>query len=265
MRKVQQVVNWTIDNGMYAIVNIHWDMGWINEFPTNKTESMEKYTRIWAQICDTFKDYGDYLMFESLNEDLGWQEVWNRYSGNNNGKAESFELGNEINQVFVDLVRASGGNNSTRHLLIAGYNTDVELTCDPLYVMPNDPVGRSAVSIHYYTPSTLTLIDEDVSWGKAKTTWGDEADLKELDKYVQMMKTRFIDNGVPVIIGEYGCFGDNKTVETRNNYTLTVAKELYKANMCPVLWSTPGDNQYDRANAEFIDKDMIEQLFTILD
>ena len=131
MRKVQQVVDWTLNTGMYAIVNIHWDGGWFSEFPTNKSECMYKYTRIWAQICDTFKDYGDYLMFESLNEELGWQEVWDRYSGNTKGKAESYALGNELNQTFVDLVRASGGYNSTRHLLIAGYGTDVELTCDP--------------------------------------------------------------------------------------------------------------------------------------
>lgn len=262
MRKVQQVVNWTVDNGMYAIVNIHWDNGWFSEFSTNKDASMEKYTRIWTQISESFKDYGDYLMFESLNEELGWEDIWNRWSGNSNGKAEAYALGNEINQAFVDIVRASGGNNSNRHLLIAGYNTDIELTCDPLFLMPDDPVSRCAVSVHYYTPSTLTILEEDASWGKARTTWGDEADLKELDKYVQMMKTRYIDNDIAVIVGEYGCLGRNKTAEIRNLYNSTVAREFYNANMCPVFWSTPGD-QYDRTSAEFTDKDMLEMMFSV--
>lgn len=262
MRKVQEVVNWTNDNGMYAIVNIHWDNGWFSEFSTKKDESMEKYTRIWTQISESFKDYGDLLMFESLNEELGWQDIWNRWSGNSDGKAEAYALGNEINQTFVDIVRSSGGNNSNRHLLIAGYNTDIELTCDPLFLMPNDPADRCALSIHYYTPSTLTIIEEDATWGKARTTWGTEADLKELDKYVQMMKINYIDNGIAVIVGEYGCLGKNKTAEVRNLYNSTVAREFYNANMCPVLWSTPGD-QYDRNAAEFTDKEMLEGLFSV--
>lgn len=264
MRNVQQTVDWTIDNGMYAIVNIHWDNGWFHEFPTKKEESMKKYTRIWTQISDTFRDYGDYLMFESLNEELGWQDMWNRWSGSTDGKAEAFALANEINQTFVDLVRASGGNNSTRHLLIAGYNTDPELTCDPLYVMPNDPAGHCAVSMHYYIPSTFAILDKDAEWGKARTTWGNEEDLKELEKNVNLMKTRFIDNGIPVIIGEYGCAGKNKTVEAVNYYLSTVSNALYKANMCPVLWSVTGD-QYDRYKAEFTDKELLEQLFSVVE
>lgn len=264
MQKVKQAVDWTIESGMYAIINIHWDMGWIQTFPDNKDECMEKYIRIWTQICETFKDYGDYLMFESQNEDLGWQEVWNVWSGSLEGKDVSYALVNEINQTFVDVVRASGGNNSSRHLLIAGYNTGIEPTCDPLYIIPNDPAGRCAISIHYYAPSTLTILEEDASWGKARTTWGTEADLKELENYVQMMKTHFIDNGIPVIIGEYGCLGKNKTDEVKIYYNYTVAKALYDAHMVPVFWDTPG-GEYNRILAKFSNTEMLEKLMSILE
>ena len=72
---------------------------------------------------------------------------------------------------FVDIVRASGKNNGKRHLLIAGYNTDIDLTCDKLYKMPADPENRCAVSVHYYTPATFAILEKDASWGKAQTTW----------------------------------------------------------------------------------------------
>ncbi|MDE5564123.1 MAG: glycoside hydrolase family 5 protein, partial [Oscillospiraceae bacterium] len=129
MARVTQVVDWTLEAGMYAIVNIHWDNGWVNTFPDNKDECMKRYERMWSQISDNFKDYSDYLMFESQNEELGWDTVWNKWAGNE-GKVESYQLVNEINQKFVDTVRSSGGNNGERHLLISGYNTGIDVTCD---------------------------------------------------------------------------------------------------------------------------------------
>lgn len=264
INRVKQVVEWALDSGLYVIINLHWDNGWMQDFPKadKKDECMEKFSRIWIQVSEAFRDYNDYLIFEGQNEELGWESLWNRWSGSIIGKAEAYKLVNEINQKFVDIVRASGGNNRLRHLLIAGYNTDVDLTCDPLYVMPTDPAGRCAVSVHYYTPSTLTIIDKDVSWGKARTSWGNEADIKELESKVKMIKSRFIDKGIPVIIGEYGCFGNNKTRETINNYLTTVAKAFYQAKACPILWVTPND-QYDRLKADFTDKELLEELLSM--
>lgn len=261
--RVKQVVDWAMNSGLYVIINLHWDNGWMQEFPDKKAECMEKYSLIWTQVSEVFKDYNDYLIFESQNEELGWESIWNRWAGNK-GKEESYILVNEINQKFVDTVRASGGNNNLRHLLIAGYNTDIDLTCDSLYIVPTDSVNRCAVSVHYYTPSTLTIIDKDVSWGKARTTWGSDTDIKELENKVQMIKTRFIDKGIPVIVGEYGCFGSNKTRETINHYLATVSKAFYDAEACPILWNTPND-QYNRLKAEFTDKELLDQLLSALE
>ncbi len=259
MARVKQIVNWVLDSGMYAVVNIHHDGGWWTNFPTDKEECMRKYTRVWEQITEAFKDYPDKLMFESLNEEGGWESLWNRWSGSAEGKAESFGLLNEINQKFVDIVRSAGGNNPKRHLLIAGYTTDVELTCDPLYVMPTDKENRCAVSVHYYIPSTFCILEEDADWGAARTEWGNEADIKELNDNMDLLKTTFIDKGVPVIIGEYGTTTKNKTPEMIRLFLSSVAREAYKRHLCPVLWDTH-NHFYDRNQCEFIDEELLRQI-----
>ncbi len=259
MARVKQIVDWTLDSGMYAIVNIHYDSGWWSEFPTNKEKCMKKYTRIWEQISEAFKDYPDKLMFESLNEEGGWESLWNRWSGSTNGKAESFGILNEINQKFVDIVRSSGGNNPKRHLLIAGYNTDIELTCDSLFVMPSDKENRCAVSVHYYTPSTFCILEEDADWGKAKTEWGSANDVKELTDNLDKVKAHFIDKGIPVIMGEYGVSTGNKTPEMIRLFLSSVAKEAYSRQICPVLWDIT-NVFYDRQQCNFKDGELLRQI-----
>lgn len=140
---MEACVDWTLETNMYAIINIHWDGGWVNNFPENKDESMKRFQVMWEQISDNFKDYGDHLMFESQNEELGWEKLWNPWGGTE-GKAESYALVNEINRKFVNVIRSSGGNNPERHLLISGYNTGIDRVCDPLFKMPDDPAVRMA-------------------------------------------------------------------------------------------------------------------------
>ncbi|MGN1089707.1 MAG: glycoside hydrolase family 5 protein, partial [Huintestinicola sp.] len=139
--RVKQVVDWALDSGLYVIVNLHYDNGWLENFPAQKNECMKRYKRIWTQVSEIFKDYDEHLVFEGQNEELGWQSVWNQWAGNK-GKAESYALVNEINQTFVDVVRNSGGNNKKRYLLIPGYNTGIETTADKLFKIPDDPAKR---------------------------------------------------------------------------------------------------------------------------
>ena len=259
MARVTEITVWALETDMYVIVNIHWDNGWVNKFPENKDESMKRFVHMWEQIAENFEDYGDKLMFESQNEELGWDSIWNPWGGSQEEKEESYELANEVNQAFVDTVRAGGGNNPKRHLLISGYTTDIGRTCDPLFKMPDDPANRMAVSVHYYTPATLCILSEDADWGKAQTEWGSEKDMKELETNMNMLKETFIDNGIPVIVGEYGCFGDNKEREVKTNWMLTVSKAMYDIGACPVLWDTTGD-EYDRAAGKFRDPEFISEL-----
>lgn len=237
--RVKQVVDWIIKNDMYAIVNIHHE-GWISGMPKNKSECLKRYTRFWEQIGAVFQDYGDYLMLESQNEDGVWEEVWNHHSGGDKGKEEAFSYLNEMNQTFVDIVRASGGNNAKRHLLIAGYVTDIVHTCDKLFKMPHDPEKRCAVSVHYYHPFAFTLMEEKSKWGKPQNSWGNKEEVAELNKFMDMMKTGFVDQGIPVIVGEFGAYA-NGSQRMKNHYMLTVCEAIYSRNMCPILWDTPSE------------------------
>lgn len=253
--RIHEIVDWVIDADMYCIINIHWDNGWVNTFPDNKDECMRRYETMWTQIADSFKDYDDHLMFESQNEELGWESVWNPW-GSTEGKAESYALVNEINQKFVDIVRSSGGNNPLRHLLISGYNTGIDRTCDPLFKMPNDPVNRMAVSVHYYTPVGFAILeDKDESWAKARSTWGTDDDFRELNEQMDMMKSGYIDKGIPVIIGEYGCPTKGKEQDSVRLFLSSVCKAAYDRQMCPVLWSTPGGH-YNRDTCKLEDQEL---------
>ncbi|MDE7302093.1 MAG: glycoside hydrolase family 5 protein [Oscillospiraceae bacterium] len=261
--RVKEIIGWALDADMYVIMNIHWDGGWFEGFGKDdkRDECFKKYESIWTQLSGEFKDYSDKLMFESLNEEGGWDEIWNRYS-NQGDKEKSFGILNDMNQRFVNIVRGSGGNNEKRHLLIAGYGTDIDLTCDAAFKMPDDPAGRCAVSVHYYTPSTFAILERDASWGKARTEWGTDEDYAELNKYMDMMKTNFADKGIPVIIGEYGTSSSNKTPEMVRKYVTAVCGAAYERGLCPVLWDTT-DHFYDRKEMKFIDPELLEGLMAV--
>lgn len=259
--RIHEVVDWTLESGMYAIINIHWDGGWVNNFPDDKDESMKRYIHMWEQIADSFQDYDDYLMFESQNEELGWEKIWNPWGGTD-GKEESYALCNEINQKFVDTIRSSGGNNPERHLLISGYNTGIDRTCDPLFKMPSDPAGRMAISVHYYSPAGFAILEEDADWGKATPTWGSESDYASLRSEMNMMKSNYTDKGIPVIIGEYGCPTKNKEPESVRRFLSSVCEEAYKCGHCPVMWSTPGGH-YDRDTCKMADQELQKAIYQV--
>ena len=261
---VKQSVEWALDAGMYVIVNIHHDEDdMFANFAVDKDASMEAYTIIWTQLAEAFRDYEDHLILESLNEEGCWDQLWNRWGGDK-GKAEAYALLNEINQTFVDIIRSSGGNNTWRHLLIAGYATDLDATCDPAFQMPDDPADHCAVSVHYYIPSTFAILEEDATWGKMRPDWGTEEDFKELYYYMDMLKTTFVDNGVPVIVGEYGCPKNNKDADSVRLYISTVSRELYERQMCPVLWDVT-DLHYDRRTCKMYDQELLDNFKSMLE
>lgn len=265
MARVQELVDWTLETGMYAIINIHWDNGWVNTFPDNKDENMKRYSVMWEQICDGFENYSDYLIFESQNEEIGWDSMWNQWSNDPPDKEGSYGLVYEINQTFVDIVRSSGGNNPKRHLLISGYNTGIDLTCDPMFKMPNDPMNRCAVSVHYYSPPGFAILTEDADWAPNRTTWGTDADFAELNQQMDMMKTHFVDKGIPVIIGEYGCptAKEGKDADSVRLFLSSVCRAAYERQMCPVLWATPGGH-YNRDTCKLDDRQLQAEYMNIV-
>jgi len=280
LARVKEITSWAVEADMYVIINEHWDYGWIEtDMVVNKDEAMKKYKAIWNQVSEYFKDFDAHLIMESQNEELGGfkdkngQPVWNSYNpGDTKGKKFAYDLANEINQEFVNIVRTSGGNNATRLLLISGINTDIGKTCDPMFVMPEDPAKMCAVSVHYYTPSNFAILEEDASWAANRKTWGTPKDVSELVMNLKKVKTTFTDKGIPVIIGEYGCPTKNKEQESVQNYLRLVCLHAYKNGLCPVLWDiqkkgTPADpfSHYDRRRCIMVDpvvqknfKDIIE-------
>lgn len=203
MDRVQQVVDYAYSQGMYVIINVHHDGGgdpkfgaWIiEESQKDYNTFLKKYKNIWKQIAERFKNYSDYLIFESMNE-VGFDTLYNK------NKADAYNLINKINQDFVDIIRATGGNNAKRHLLIAGYYTDIERTCDSLYKMPDDKAGRCILSVHYYTPWDFCTCD-------IKHTWGTKSEVRQMETLIGKMKKNFVDKGIPVIIGEYAASGSD--------------------------------------------------------
>lgn len=201
MDRVQEVVDYAYSLGMYVIINVHHDGGgdpqfgaWIRDAAYNKETVLTRYQAVWKQIAMRFQNYSDHLIFESMNE-VGFDDL---------EKEEAFSLLNEINQTFVDLVRGTGGNNAKRHLLIAGYWTDIAETCRSYFKMPQDSANHCILSLHYYTPWQFCTTN-------MQHTWGTEEDIQEMEGKIALLKENFTDRGIPVIIGEFGTGLGNDT------------------------------------------------------
>ena len=245
MNRVKQVVSWIEAAGMYSIVNIHWDGGWINNQGNSNeyklTDDVKtKFASYWTQISTAFATVGNKLIFEALNEE-GVYYV----NGTANGTPDYAAL-NTLNQLFVTTVRAQSGYNKTRALLIAGFGTDIDRTCVSGFTVPNDPAGAGKLflSLHFYTPSTFTILDSVASWGSPQTTWGTSADKATLqglfDKAGSFSKQR----SIPVIIGEFGVTIGTaypRDPASRSLWMESVAKAAFSYGMVPVLWDTGTD------------------------
>ena len=262
IKRVDEIVSYVLDNDMYAVVNIHWDGGWWEDFGSADTAVSDaawaKYTAIWTQLSEHYKDYSHKLILESANEELG-----NSTKGKSKDD-ESYARVTAINQKFVDIVRASGSKNADRYLLIAGYNTDINMTCSDKYKMPTDTIeSRLIISVHYYTPSTYCIANKvDNSWG-FKESWGGDADKAEMRKYFEKMK-KFTDAGYGVIIGEYGVTemeqadGSLALKEGAADFIASVKALSDEFGYCPMLWDTGAF--YDRNAGSFKD-DAIAEIF----
>jgi endoglucanase len=261
MARVQQVAKYGLDNDLYVIINIHWDGGWIHQFPTDYDGSMRKYKAIWRQVAERFKGHSDHLIFESMNEEGSFDDLWNKYGGKPDQKDKAYRLLNKINQEFTNLVRASGGNNGQRYLLIAGYGTDIGRTVDPAFQMPRDPAKHSMVSVHYYSPPGFAILEKDASWGKAAYTWGTPAEVAAVKRDMLPLKARFLDKGIPVVFGEFGCPTTNKDPASVVKYLSTVCETAWSLGCVPMLWDI--GNLYDRKTLQFRDPKLGQALTRI--
>ncbi len=249
MGRVKEVVDYCINAGLYVILNDHWDGGWLeNNIANNdaslKAKNHEVLKSIWTQIAETFKDYDEHLLFAGLNEPNA-----------DNQAATDNLLAYE--QTFIDAVRATGGNNARRILVVQGPNTDIDMTNNYYKKLPNDIVeNKLMMEVHYYTPWQFCGMTKDESWGKYMLYWGNENRVSgsqrnyangeaEMERQFKKMKTKFIDKGIPVIIGEYGVnwktvSGANESQEKHDAsvklYFKMLNKYTMQMGMVPYVW-----------------------------
>jgi len=266
MSRVVEVVNWILDEGLYCILNLHHDGGesdrsWILDAANESEETAKKLAAVWKQIAQKFGGVSqEKLVFESMNE-VGFDKLWNRYGGGINGKSEAFRILNMLNQTFVDTVRSTVGNEN-RFLLIAGYWTDINLSCDPLFQMPRDTLeNRLLLSVHYYDPSTFCIADKvDNSWG-FRDDWGTDNDYAELALQFNKLKVSFLEKGVPVILGEYGVTLRNKVEEGRIRWMASVTQTCLNYGISPVLWDTGGEIS---RNSPYTMRDSLKEVWAVI-
>lgn len=285
LTRVHEVVDYCIKNNLYVIINQHWDGGWIehNGMTANADIKTTKaqLTKIWTQIADNFKTYDEHLLFAGMNEPgVGAGE------GDIIGVADMSNRIAEYEQTFIEAVRATGGNNAKRVLIVQGPNTDIDKFVANNYMskIHDSATDRLMVEVHFYDPYQFTDLSEDKDWGKYYLYWGKNntngseagrtADAKYNEDYVEAqmkkMKTNFFDKGYPVLIGEFGA--NQRLAIGKDAVHDASVKDYYKAvvtsainNGCvPMAWDTnsnyPSMTIFNRAGASVSNTNMLESI-----
>jgi endoglucanase len=261
--RVKQVVQYCIDDSLYVVLNIHWDGGWLENNCTSQAQTSvnAKQKAFWEQIATKLRDFDEHLVFASANEPAV-------------SDATQMSVLLSYHQTFINAVRSTGGRNSYRVLVVQGPSTDVEKTNNLMNTLPTDPTpNRMMVEVHYYTPWQFCGMTTDESWGSMfyywgqgyhsttdparNATWGEEADVA---RYFGMMKTKFADKGIPVVLGEYGAIrrtsltGDALTLHlaSRAYYLKNVTQQARANGLLPFYWDEGalGNNSFGIINRQ---------------
>ena len=268
---VKEVVDLIVNANLYCILNIYNDGNYGNWLSMG-LEAKDKYINLWSQIANEFKDYNDYLIFESMNE---------VYFFNYDILNYDYDILLTFNQAFVDIIRNSGGNNIQRLLIVAGANSNLDLTCSSDYKIPIDPSNKFAVSIHYYNPTKFTKehyydpyswIDYDgiEYYFEPTLSWGSSEEYLQIITDFEKMKNSFLNKGIPIIINEIGVFTeDKKKIESIREYLymiFSISSDFNGIMSC--LWDTSNKkfgymNFYDRENDKWYDDKLKENFIHI--
>lgn len=249
MSRVQDVVDYAIAENMYVMINIHHDgatetKGWLNIGGSDEefAKVQEKFNGLWKTIAERFKNYDEHLIFESMNEvyeeGLGWSDK----------EAEvNRELAriNQLNQSFVDVVRATGSNNTQRWLSVPTKNTQIKTMIEERFQfeVPSDSAGHIMVAAHSYDP-----------WS------GSSTDENEKDSYAyqfKALKEKYVDKGIPVVIGEFGTLSGRVPLRLCEGMGYLLKK--YRLIGC--LWDVDSENcLIDRKNETTRYKDFTDAM-----
>jgi aryl-phospho-beta-D-glucosidase BglC (GH1 family) len=279
LARVKQVVDWSRAAGLTVIINNHWDNGWFDNSGFRRLDSRlnKKMQSYWTQIANTFQGYDSKLLFCAANEpDVDSQAKTNVLL--------------QYYQTFVNAVRATGGTNATRWLILPGPSTNIDRTFDWMNTLPSDPaLGRLAIDVHYYDPYQFTLMTADESWGKMfyfwgqgyhsatmtdrNANWGEE---QWLNDQFEKMRTKFVDKGVPVLVGEFaaarrvdhpGLAGTelSRHFASRTYFDQQIVSTANLKGLKPVYWDDgwngkDGFQLFDRNTAAVTDADSVRAL-----
>lgn len=215
--RVQEVVDYVLDCDMYCIINIHHDTGkgaWISPDTDKYERSSYRIRRLWEQIAERFKDYDNRLVFEGMNEILNRKEQWTEASD------ENYMNVNNLNQIFVDTVRASGGNNNKRFLMVPLYAAIASRQNIDGFVLPRDTIpNHLIISYHSYDTGE-----------------------RSIDATFALIKNSFLDKGVPAVLGEFGMRNSTKEDNTQRRiaYINKVVSEARALKIACIWWDDGG-------------------------
>ncbi|MBR3016252.1 MAG: glycoside hydrolase family 5 protein [Clostridia bacterium] len=231
LNRVQEVVDWIYSRGMTVILNIHHDEDQFLPTSGHTEESARYVETVWTQLAARFRDYDDRLIMESMNEPriVGHANEW-WFDGNNADCRDAAAVLNELNQLFVDTVRASGGNNASRYLMVPGYDAAPASVLNDYFVMPTDTANnRIIVSVHAYTPYAFALEMPGTS------SFGAQSQKQEIVSFMNGLYDRYIKNGIPVVIGEFGAMVKGDNLQDRVDWTAFYTATASARNL-PVFW-----------------------------
>ena len=239
MRRVRQVVDYVIGQGMYCILNVHHDTGeantaWLMADEENYSQQHERFEAIWTQIAEEFRDYDEHLLFEGYNEMLDRERSWCFASFGAKGgydaalASSAYKSINVYAQSFVDAVRATGGNNAERNLIVCTYGA-----CD----------GRGSWNGHLQDPLKQMRLPKDVTEGHLIFEVHSYPDLSDLNKaksevagMMVHLKNDLVCKGAPVIFGEWGSGGHDVTMEKRTAFAKFFAQRCRANRMGLFHW-----------------------------
>ena len=257
MAEVRQNVEMAEAAGLNVILNMHHDEYWLdiksaaaNNIVNDAIKA--RLQKTWTQIAEAFKDKGDFLFFETFNEVQDGQWGW---GANRTDGGKQYRTLNEWNQVCVDAIRATGGQNATRWIGVPGYASSASFALINDFKIPTDPANHIMISVHFYDPNTFTLTPENKD---GKSEWGhtaaagkyqDGSNESHVTETFQQLYTKFVVNNIPVYIGEYGCVmhKSDRSNLFRNYYLEYVCRAAHAYNMPLCLWdnnSQGGGNEH---------------------
>ncbi|MBC2845548.1 glycoside hydrolase family 5 protein [Winogradskyella flava] len=221
--RVEEVVNYVRANNMYVIVNVHHDDTWIIPTYENGDAVKNRLSKLWTQIANRFKNYSDYVIFETLNEPR-YENTPEEWIG---GTAEGRDMVNQYHKTSLDAIRATGGNNTSRHIMISTYAASTLPHVLDALVIPNND-NKTIISLHSYFPFPFTL-------GGTDSTWGTDSDKSQLDSEMNKIKTKFIDNGKAVVLGEWSS-GNQNNLSDRLEHATYYAQAAAARGIASVWW-----------------------------